>query len=99
MVQAHRVSLGLTHSGSGFNQGGKAVVFSCNAESNTHPEVCRRSTVAPREKEGERVRDRKIEGEILILCQVDCLEDIHSTLFITKGINYVRAITPLCYVK
>lgn len=62
-------------------------MFSCDAESNTHPEVCRGSNMVHRERERE---TEKGEREIHVL---GCLEDIHSTLSITKDINYIRAIT------
>lgn len=62
------VSLALTHSGSGFNQGGKAALFSCNAVSITRPEVCRGSTVVhgggERERESGKGRKRPSEREI-----------------------------------
>lgn len=35
--------LPLTHPGSGFDQGGEAAAFSCDAESRTHPEEADRA--------------------------------------------------------
>ncbi len=69
-------------------------MFSCDAESNTRPEVCRGSTMVHRESERQRERGTEKKRERNSCPMTSRLpRDIHSTLSITKGINYIKAIT------